>query len=213
MGLFVLILSVFNQLNAQENLIESGDFLKDYEVVKSNIDIVNKLSFDEIIGYSENFQKICFHYLTPENKARIWNEKFELLISQEENEEIKKAFQELKDGINFEVFSNSKSLEQFKINGEAWMEKYSELIGFEGIKYVVNTLAYARGGGRVKVVIPTPSGQEQPNVDPTKFKCNCSQSSSFCGSSSLCRPSKCDVILDSCGWFWSYNCDGRCNTM
>jgi hypothetical protein len=104
--------------------------------------------------------------------------------------------------------------EEFNLMGEKWMEENVDLIGFEDIKYIVNTLAYARGGKKATVLTqaPSPNGGEQSNVDPSSLKCECSQSSSFCGSSALCRPNTCDVILSSCGWFWSYDCNGRCKT-
>lgn len=51
---------------------------------------------------------------------------------------------------------------------------------------------------------------ENPSDVINGIQCSCSVQSDYCGTGYDCWYATCDVVLDACGTFWTYHCNGLC---
>jgi hypothetical protein len=160
----------------------------------------------ELSGLPLSLQKDKFESFTAADKADIWRDKLNHVLSQrwlnpEQRSHLKKALQILSP----EVFVGGSDAEQyFRDEFEpTWRVEGVALFGFAEFRHIATLIEdFNLNDFLEKKIVPI----GEPADD---FDCGCSESSDWCGRSN-CNGS-CHVGTSvGCGTWWSYPCDGVC---
>lgn len=179
------------------------------EFVKMNLQTFQNMSREELCRYEIDTATAIFISLTPANKARIWHEKLDLLLDNEQlDPNAIQYITNLKSQINSNSYINPMT-EQEKDVFVANMNSMKDALGWsDSLMAYYFMMPYYGELESPKVLsafaFATPGG-----VEATDNKCTCSRSANYC--TGYCRDfENCDKKSWGCGHFGLMGCDGKC---
>lgn len=192
----------------QESVLNADSELNVPVLINKRI-ISQEISLEEISSYYGDEQKEIFRHLTPENRKRLWCEKFDKLLILTTNTEEKALLNRIYDEVkkidfseNFEdddeeiVLLNSLAAEGVSMFD--WDEVYIDI--------TFSSFEFYQAGKRdynIYEMIAIDSGTEggsSGNKD-----CTCRWDHWFTD----CKKGGCIETIDGCGWLWRQPCTGR----
>jgi hypothetical protein len=182
-------------------LKETGDEKTDQAYILSNQSRLSLISYDELATYTEPFTKFVLKNCDAKTKSRLWKERINFFTQTEKLSSAQTTALKELAALTVPTFFESAT---GKKQVEGWITTNMKLFGKETLTVIGTQM-------KKKIPLPTPN-PSNPSPSPTTLSCNCSQTSDFCWGSSYCKTWSCNLVGDACGWFWSYDCNGRCYT-
>ena len=171
-------------------------------------DIYSDISRDELAKIEHDKQKGLFASFSPEQKVKIYLNKYQYLmglntLSEKEKEYLTVLFQKLSPSI----YSSEEERIKFVEFSENWSYEVVDKFGWDPIdvyRYTHTWLMNEEFEQWYKV------RKSQKNLKSTKSECDCYYSFFGCPGLGICHSSSCSVVYD-CGVFGSTGCDGTCD--
>ncbi len=139
--------------------------------------------------------------LTPANKARMWNERFDYVLSFVKDKKKYESLSEMKSYIKEKMFRESKT----PVEIENWVKRNVPLYGYDNIKMMLMTM-------NTNIVSINDEFQQYVVEDDEELgnSCTCNRADDFCAYGYDCTSTSCDYKSSGCGWFWMGPCNGNC---
>jgi hypothetical protein len=169
---------------------------KSQDLVSKEDVSVDNTAIAQILGTTNQLKQMSmFKLLTPIEKSEIWVQKFTDYLNENRLSDKQKTFVETLRILATPQLFNDISYKE-SINEPELKATAIKLFGVDGAFILLSTL------------------QKSPSPDPNTANdnCSCSSSSDWCGTYTSCLGALCIATDDGCGTFWSYKCDGRCQT-
>ncbi len=159
-----------------------------------------------ITSLPENEQLEYYKALDNEAKADIWKDKLFHVLSLDITDKQHKAIEQLFEMISPEIFDfdNIASI-NFKQQYSNWFETHYSSFNPQLLGWMIGRMEnldmkwitiYMTAGAIMAI--------------GTQKKCNCSETSDYCGVGTVCKNASCSEEPGDCGTFLLYDCNGRC---
>lgn len=184
---------------------------RDYSLISGQASI----NYDEFSRLTVRERRSMYGSLSPEVQSELWQTQFSRYLESEVLTLGQRTV--LLEALQFaspSLFASNKNRKQSSYRRNIRKLKNLEIralkaFGFENVRRIFTELG-SRGGniGLLRVSITASSLQD----DETMPDCSCSRDSDYCSERSSCNASRieCKVIVDDCGFFLAYDCDGIC---
>jgi len=172
-------------------------------------------TYDEISEFPLGYRKAIYSALAAETRAQLWQEQFERFLQSENLAEAQREV--LLEAIELatpELFSAMKDRShrgfvQARQRLAEFEKRARETFGNE----VTGDLFGRIGPADIEIGIIKPRGVAKFQSSATlSAGCSCSTVSDYCSSAFHCVSGGCIVIRNECGTFWTYDCNGQCQT-
>lgn len=169
--------------------------------IKANYFNLQNYTLDDILSHEAPYHKVIFSLLTPENKAKVFNQKLEYTVSQTWSQHQKEAILKFKSLVTEDFYKNkAKEKELIK-----WINDANNVFSDSELSYIAFTLSLNNRKEENDNIIPGPAcecNKSFPNYSP-------------CGppfipglETTQCGDALCGVTLFACGPALGYKCDG-----
>jgi hypothetical protein len=189
------------------------------EMVRSQYEELQNITYDEIIQYEVEEQKAIFRAQTPENKYALWVERFGRVLQLTWTQEEEDLIQLLSDSLKVSWYYDNLLPNQISERNDFLLSWFQSGINNVGLSFEMLHAIAARIDINVQSNnqnLMAPSDFSTYNGGSfrgsgSKKDCKCSQESDWCLSSALeCLSYDCSTANHGCGTVWVYNCDGYC---
>lgn len=192
-----------------------------HEWTSEHIKALGELNRAELATLPLIYQRAAFRSFSPEKKCKIWQEKIDLVLTEEWNNDEFIVITELKKKLKPELYY-SENLESTRVYFNKWADRAYK-IGMDSLTVIVN-FAHIATLEEIELLINSPesidyswledgSGLKVPDPPPPIYgnDCDCEWDIS-CSLISMgsCDNSMCDETTTGCGYGWSSPCENVC---
>lgn len=188
-----------------------------------NLAVLENMNRAELATLPFAYQRAALRAFAPEKKYEIWNEKLDIVLAQQWDDDELLLIQELEKNLIPDFFSQS-NMQQTHLYLNDWANRMFQETNMDSITFVlsfmhictfeeIELLLYppqnesisgedGSGGQRV----PDPPGPVYSEDCDCDWDITCSLINM-----GLCNNDKCNTTIQGCGLFWMYSCKNRCS--
>lgn len=180
--------------------------------VNENKEDLSNINRRELLNHSPDVQRAIVRSFTAEKRFELWHEKINTLISQEQEKNVIRHLEKLRDHLTVQLFESPTKYRNKEFETE-WINYTTEILNWEPERIVFTVMSLHNNMNEFLEEI-----SEQPGLEKSfNDDCTCSTHWSTVDHCTL-LPNRvcghdfpdCTDTVDGCGWLGLYACNGVC---